>query len=175
MERPPGHVFISYVREDSERVDRLELELKKAGLSVWRDVNAIGPGSDWQLEIRKAIKSRSVAFIACFSHASQQRDVSYQREELVLAAEQIRLRPPGRSWFIPVRFDDYEIPDYDIGAGKTFNNLNRLDLLDGNWSGFNKLLVALATVLSLESAADRPTASRDTVSVGDQLRLVFLR
>jgi hypothetical protein len=34
---PQGEVFISYFREDSPRVDRLEAALRAAGLDVWRD------------------------------------------------------------------------------------------------------------------------------------------
>ena len=33
-----GQVFISYVREDSDRVDLLEGMLHDAGLSSWRDM-----------------------------------------------------------------------------------------------------------------------------------------
>lgn len=45
-DRRPGHVFISYVREDAERVDQLERELTEAGFRVWRDIGAIGVAMD---------------------------------------------------------------------------------------------------------------------------------
>src|SRR6185437_11499873 len=56
------------------------------------------------------------------------RDVSYQREELELAVEQLRLRSPDDPWLIPVRLDDCEIPDRDIGGGRTLTSIQRADL-----------------------------------------------
>lgn len=45
-----------------------------------------------------------------------------------LAIEQLRLRPADDSWLIPVRFDDCQIPDRDIGAGRTLGSIHRADL-----------------------------------------------
>jgi hypothetical protein len=45
-----------------------------------------------------------------------------QNEELILAIEQLRQRPPEEPWLIPVRFDACQIPDRDIGAGRTLNS-----------------------------------------------------
>jgi hypothetical protein len=109
----PGHAFISYVREDGARVDRLQRTLMAAGIKVWRDTDNLWPGQNWKLEIGRAIRRGSVAFIACFSENTEQRKQSYQNEELILAAEQMRLLPPGRAWLIPVRFADCQIPDFD--------------------------------------------------------------
>ena len=39
-----GHVFISYVREDSAPVDRLQRALEHAGILVWRDTLDLWPG-----------------------------------------------------------------------------------------------------------------------------------
>ena len=52
-----GHVFISYVSEDSPTVDRLQQDLGKAGIKVWRDRTSLGPGDRWKDEIRRAISS----------------------------------------------------------------------------------------------------------------------
>ena len=49
-------------------------------------------------------------------------------EELTLATEEWRLRPPGRTWQIPVRLDDGPVPERDLGAGKTLSDLNYSDL-----------------------------------------------
>ena len=40
-------------------------------------------------------------FLACFSAKSVARTRTYQNEELVLAIEELRLRPADRIWFIP--------------------------------------------------------------------------
>lgn len=84
----PGHVFISYVREDAAAVDRIQDALEQEGLQVWRDTKDLWPGQDWQARIRQAITEDSLVFIACFSDRSLQRKKSYQHEEVLLAVEQ---------------------------------------------------------------------------------------
>lgn len=127
-----GHAFISYVREDTPEVDRLEADLKSAGIPVWRDVRDLWPGKYWKREIRLAIENGSCAFIACFSHNSRARAVTHQREELILAVECLRRRAPERTWMYPVRLDDGPISDYDLGAGRTLSDLQRTDLFGPN-------------------------------------------
>ena len=129
----PGHVFISYVHEDRDQVDRLQRGLEIAGIKVWRDTADLWPGQDWKQEIRQAITTDSLAFIACFSEHSEIKGKSFQNEELALAAEQMRLRPPGRAWLIPVRFAECRLPEFDLGAGRTLDSLQRVDLFDGSW------------------------------------------
>jgi hypothetical protein len=73
-------------------------------------------------------------FIACFSEASLARAKSYQNEELILAIEQLRLRPQHDLWFIPVRLNECEIPDLDIGGGRTLGHFHSADLF-GERSG----------------------------------------
>jgi TIR domain len=123
-----GHVFISYVREDSDRVDKLQRTLQAAGIPVWRDSADLWPGEDWRIMIRRAITDNALVFMACFSRASLARGKSYQNEELTLAIEQLRLRSPHDPWLIPVRFDRCEIPDRDIGGGRTLTSIQRADL-----------------------------------------------
>ena len=53
---PVGHVFISYVREDSSEVDQLQQVLEAAGIRVWRDTADLWPGEDWRAKIRQAIQ-----------------------------------------------------------------------------------------------------------------------
>lgn len=142
---PVKHAFISYVHEDAGKVDELQRNLEAAGVKVWRDKDDLFPGSDWATEIRGAITEGSLAFIACFSEASDARDESYQYEELVVAIDQFRKLPPDRMWLFPVRFDPVKMPKYSLGAGRTFDSLHRTDLF-GNQRDTN--LVRLATHLA---------------------------
>jgi WD40 repeat protein len=152
---PPGHVFISYAREDAERVDELAERLESAGVRVWKDTHSIDPGQDWRAEIRKAISEHTLVFLACFSRTGQAKDKSFQREELILACEQMRLRAPEKTWLIPVRFDDCTIPDYDLGTGRDLSSLNRADLFDDVWPSEVDRLVASVLAL-LTTAAVEP-------------------
>ncbi|WP_346059169.1 toll/interleukin-1 receptor domain-containing protein, partial [Glutamicibacter bergerei] len=100
------HVFISYVREDKERVDRLCEMLKAAQIPFWRDLKNLEPGDDWKLKIKEAIRKNSLVFLACFSDNSRNRPRNNMNEELHLAVEEFRKMPPGETWIIPIRFDD---------------------------------------------------------------------
>lgn len=156
-----GHVFISYVREDSHRVDELQRTLRAAGIPVWRDTADLWPGEDWRVEIRRAITDNALVFIACFSRASLARGKTYQNEELTLAIEQMRLRRPDEPWLIPVRFDDCGIPDRDIGGGRTLASIQRADLFgDRSGNGAARLVEAVLQVLGGHSDAEAPEGDR---------------
>lgn len=147
-----GHAFISYVHEDAAEVDRLQRRLEAAGIGVWRDTDNLWPGEDWPAKIRQAIVEDALVFIACFSNVSVARERSYQREELLLAVGQLRLRKPDEPWLIPVRFDGCEIPPLDIGAGRTLAAIHWTDLF-GPRSGQNaaRLIEAVERILSKRS------------------------
>ena len=127
-----GHAFLSYVREDTDRADDLQQILEAAGVQVWRDTTNLWPGEDWRAKIRLAITQGAFVFIACFSCQGIARQVSFQREELRLAIEQLTLRRPDVPWLVPVRFDDCDIPDLDIGTDRTLRSIQRADLFGDN-------------------------------------------
>jgi hypothetical protein len=88
-----AHVFISYVRQNREVVDRLANELSKRGVIVWLDRNNISPGARWRDAIKKAIESGNF-FIACFSKEYNERDKTYMNEELTIAIDECGSVPP---------------------------------------------------------------------------------
>lgn len=143
-----GHVFISYVREDRDRVDELEHALRAAGIPVWRDTENLWPGQDWRTNIRQAITNDALVFIACFSRLSLGKDKSYMNEELVLAVEQLRLRKPSDPWLIPVRFDECNIPDHDLGGGRMLGSVQRADLFgEGRGIATTRLITFILRIL----------------------------
>lgn len=149
------HVFISYVSENSDQVDKLCDVLDAVNIPYWRDRSNLGPGDEWKVKIREAIRSGSMAFLACFSNESRARDKSYMNEELTIACEEWRLRPPGRTWLIPVRFDDGPVPEWDLGAGKTLSDLNYSDLFGAGYTPNTAQLVEkIKEVMGLSSALD---------------------
>jgi len=138
----PGHAFISYVREDSRKVNLLQQVLEAAGVRVWRDNTDLLPGDDWRMAIKRAITEDALVFIACFSRNSLARLTSYQNEELILAIDQLRLRQPGEPWLIPVRFDDCAIPQIDLGGGRSLSSIQRADLFGDEFDESAARLVA---------------------------------
>lgn len=152
------HVFISYVREDSDQVDGLCAVLEAAGIPYWRDRKDLGPGDAWKARIREAIRNGALVFLACFSDNSRSKDKSYMNEELTLAVEEFRLMPPGRVWLIPVRFDDGDVPDWDLGAGRALSDLNFSDLFGkGHMAHVASLVTAINRLLG-EKRPDPATA-----------------
>ena len=135
--------------------------LEAAGVPVWRDTADLWPGQDWRAEIRRAITSDALVFIACFSQVSLARDSSYQNEELTLAVEQLRLRRPDEPWLLPVRFDECDIPDRDIGGGRTLSSIQRADLFEDHFAEGERRLVG--TVLRI---LGRPTPEPPAVPEG---------
>lgn len=120
-------VFISYVSENSDRVDDLCAVLAAAKIPYWRDRSELGPGDEWKVKIREAIRSGSI-FLACFSNESRAKGKTHMNEEVNLAIEEGRKLPPGSTWMIPVRFDDGPVPEWELGPNKTLNDLNHCDL-----------------------------------------------
>jgi len=84
-----SHVFISYVRENTEQIQNLQNALEAAGVEVWIDREQIKPGTRWQTAIREAI-ANGAFFLACFSRESSLRSKSHMNEEITLAIEELR-------------------------------------------------------------------------------------
>ena len=121
------HVFISYMHENTDIVDRLCEELTSRGIKVWLDRNDIKPGSRWKDAIREAIREGAF-FIACFSKEYNKRDKTYMNQELTIAIDELRQRPTDRVWFIPVKLNRCKIPARKISEVETLNDLQHVKL-----------------------------------------------
>lgn len=152
------HVFVSYVHEDSTRVDALCAVLEAAGIPYWRDRKDLGPGDAWRAKIREAIRGGSLVFLACFSNNSRDKQKSYMNEELTLAVDEFRSMSPGRVWLIPVRFDSGDVPDWDLGAGRVLSDLNFADLFGKNHMAHVASLVTTINRLLGDKRPDTATA-----------------
>ena len=148
------HAFVSYVSEDRDRVAAIADALRDYGVTVWLDRRDIAPGADWQSAIRAAIRG-GLCFIACFSHASESKGRSFMRQEIAVAIEEMRLRSPRQTWFIPLKLDDCEIPDLPLGPGISLRDIHYLEMADGLH----------------EVAARLATAVRPALIVAEELRV----
>lgn len=125
----------------------LQRTLEAAGVQVWRDRANLWPGENWRVKIRDAITHDALVFTACFSSHSAARQKSYQNEELMLAIDQLRLRRPDDPWLIPVCFDNCDVPDLELGAGRTLASIQRADLFG---EGYDQAVARLVrTVLRI--------------------------
>lgn len=167
--------FISYVKEDQSRVDGLCRILDAAGIPYWRDRDALTPGVTWKSEIREAIQSGALVFLACFSDASEQRDSSYMNEEIGLAVEEFRKHPPRRTWLIPIRFAEVIIPEWDLGAGRTLHDIQRVDLFGERHAQEAAALVTTVLRVLGVTTTDPASTAASVAEAADEERAGLLR
>ena len=144
-----SHVFISYTHENTEDVNRLYTELTDHNIRVWLDRNEIKPGHRWKSEIWDGIREGTF-FIACFSKEYSERDTTYMNEELLIAIEELRQRPANRSWFIPVKLNECEIPSRSIGGSETLRDLQYVALYEDWKSGIGNIVEVIRPEFSSE-------------------------
>jgi len=140
-----SHIFISYARDNDKQARELYNRLKQAGFNPWLDQENIFPGQDWENEIRKAIKDADI-FLACLSKNSLQKRGVIQKE-FKLASEVLNEYPDSKVYFIPVRFDDCEVPE-------RMAKLQWVDLFSP--VGYAKLIQALLQYLTPQALLVRP-------------------
>ena len=131
LAQPPA--FISYVRENTDIVDRLATDLRASGIKVWLDRDDIMPGQYWKDAINTAIQDGAF-FIACLSKELNERQESYMHGELRIAIDRLRNMPKDRLWFIPVLINKTEIPAHNISDHETLKDINAVKLY-GDWPG----------------------------------------
>ncbi|MFA4919831.1 MAG: toll/interleukin-1 receptor domain-containing protein [Thermodesulfovibrionales bacterium] len=119
-------VFISYVRSNSEAVDRICKELKNNNIDYWLDRERIKPGILWKTAIKEAINDGAY-FLACFSREYEEKADTHMNEELILAVDILRRKHFNSGWFIPIKLSACNIPPYDIGAGCTLQDIQYLE------------------------------------------------
>jgi hypothetical protein len=143
------HVFISYVRENQDQVDRLYENLKEHGVIVWLDRYDIAPGILWEDAIRQAIRD-GVFFIACFSKEYREKPTTHMGEELNVAIEVLRKRPRDQAWFIPAILPGGgpgDVPDWEIFPGKTLRSIQWVPLYEDWDAGVQRIISAIKPIL----------------------------
>jgi TIR domain len=89
-------VFISYSRREKEFVDRLSDDLRANGVRIWRDVEQIEAGSNWEQEIKKSLTdATAMIFVASKNSVSS----AWMETE-------VQFFLAGRGQVIPIVVDD---------------------------------------------------------------------
>lgn len=93
-------VFVSYSRQDNDRVQALTSQLRRAGVQLWMDVRNIDGAAMWGEEIVNAVANSKVLLLLV-----TQRSVSSQNvvKEVLLASER-------KGHILPVDLEPTEIP-----------------------------------------------------------------
>ena len=96
----PADVFISYSREDKDRVLDLAAKLRVAGVSLWIDQGGIDGATLWGEEIVKALENAKVLLLVVTESAVRSHNVA---KEVVLASER-------KGHILPVHLEPTQIP-----------------------------------------------------------------
>ncbi len=95
-----AEVFISYSREDKDRVLDLAAKLRAAGVSLWIDQGGIDGATLWGEEIVNALEGSKVLLLAVTAAATKSHNVA---KEVVLVSER-------KGHILPVHLEPTTIP-----------------------------------------------------------------
>lgn len=104
VEMAPGSVFLSYARGDLASVKRIHDALEAAGVDVWFDQSQLEGGDDFDVMIKRHIRSCSY-FVPVISATTQARHEGYFRLEWDLAVERSRLIAESVPFILPIAID----------------------------------------------------------------------
>lgn len=149
-------VFVSYVRDNADEVNKICDVLRQNGIEYWIDRDQIAPGKIWKQVIRDAINGGAF-FLACFSKEYNERTATYMNEEILLGIDILRMKHYNSGWLIPIRLSDCEIPQLDIGAGKTLQDLHYLNFYEDWDTGIKRLI----DVIKREDSPKQSEASNE--------------
>ncbi len=96
----PADVFISYSREDKDKVLELTAKLSAAGVPLWMDVGGIDGATMWGEEIVHALEEAKVLLLMVTEAAVRSHNVA---KEVVLASER-------KGHILPVHLERTQIP-----------------------------------------------------------------
>jgi hypothetical protein len=105
-------VFLAYAAEDRALVRKLYRALQKAGFEPWMDEQKLLPGQNWPRAVERAM-DLSDFVLACFSRRSTGKR-GYFQCELRYALDLAARMPLDDVFFVPVRFDDCELPRHIV-------------------------------------------------------------
>jgi hypothetical protein len=74
-------------------------------VDVWLDKEKLLPGSDWELEIRRAVRQADVV-VVCLSKQFNQ--AGFRQKEVRIALDTAMEKPEGEIFIIPVRLEECE-------------------------------------------------------------------
>ena len=145
-----GRVFISYVHEDIELVDRLSEQLKACGIPIWRDIEQLALGRPVIAQLQEAIENQSAMVIACLSKEAEEKPRTVMRQELGIALELLRQMRPTRSWFLPVMLNECDPSAFGLPAG------SQQLLYEALWRDWPGGLTRLVSQIRAELSLDPP-------------------
>jgi hypothetical protein len=101
-------IFLCHSSQDKPVVRDLYKRLLSDGMQPWLDEKDLLPGHDWELEIRKAVKSTDVVIVCLSKNAISKR--GFVQKEIRLALDVADEQPERTIFLIPLRLDECDVP-----------------------------------------------------------------
>ncbi|MEO0536157.1 MAG: toll/interleukin-1 receptor domain-containing protein [Cyanobacteria bacterium P01_A01_bin.123] len=136
-------VFISYASEDRSKCEQLYRDLRAEGYDVWLDSQDLVAGSNWSIEIRKAIRGAQYFIIVLSSNSVSKR--GYVQKEIREALDVLDEFPESETFIVPIRLEPCNegferlktiqrvdmFPNWDDGVARIIRALKRRNLNPG--------------------------------------------
>ena len=114
-------IFLSYAKEDKEKVQKIYTTLVNNGIEPWMDKppspyeeNGLGAGQKWETILRKRIKE-SDYFMAFISNSSANKR-GYVQNEIRQALKEMNNFPEDQVYLVPVLLEECQVPELTVGT-----------------------------------------------------------
>jgi hypothetical protein len=105
----PGlKIFLCHSSSDKEHARDMHRRLDAAGSHPWLDEVNLLPGQNWDLEIRKALRSAHVVLVI-LSRAAINKE-GFIQKEIRIALDIADEKPDGTIYIVPARIEECEVP-----------------------------------------------------------------
>lgn len=101
-------VFLCHASEDKPKVRELYSRLRQDGVQPWFDEIDLVGGIEWDIEIRKTVRSCDVILV-CLTELSASK-TGYGQKEIRFALDVADEKPDGTIYIIPLLFEKCEVP-----------------------------------------------------------------
>ena len=147
-DEPRPYVFLSYSRADRAFAERLASDLQRAGVPVWRDVEQIAAGENWQRSIARGLSGGSALLYLASANATTSKWMDAELDAILG-----RGRP-----VIPLILDDAGA----LGLPPSLRSIQWLDFR----SDYQHALDALVGAVPALVRKTRPVESHEQLSKG---------
>jgi hypothetical protein len=144
-------IFLSYAREDEERVETLYQKLSDAGFKPWMYKKDILPGEQWKSRIPQAIR-HSDFFLVCLSANSVDKR-GWIQKEIKEALDTWQEMLDSDIYLIPVRLEDCRVPE-------RLSDFQWVNLFEKD--GWTRLVEAIRVGIERRAKATKPVAQKFT-------------
>jgi hypothetical protein len=102
-------IFLSYAKEDKDKVKAIYRKLRTEQLNPWLDVADLMPGQEWDKVIIRTIRNARFVIVFLSKHSVTKR--GYVQKEIKEALDAADLLPDGEIFIIPVRLEACVVPE----------------------------------------------------------------